>query len=108
MAGLLTYNCFGLLRVTRTNVVVNITAVTDGGKPINRSYSEDFADPITEIEPDENAGLVFGAFIEDKKKTRITVHEIGSIRAGIELADIPKVGTAIGKAVDLIKKSANI
>lgn len=102
---LLTYNAFGMMKVSRNEIVTSITAVQLGGKPVNRTLTESLDIEIDQIEPDENASIIFAALIEPGNKSRITVREFGKLRSEVQAADIPRVEKSIAKAVDLIRKS---
>jgi hypothetical protein len=108
MPELMLFNAFGLIKVNRDSVVVNITAVAAGGKAINRSLVEDAVEPILLIDEDEFGSAMFAAYIEPGKKTRITFHELNDLKSGSSVSVIPVVGAVLLKALDLVRERAGI
>ena len=108
MPELMLFNAFGLIKVNRDKVVVNITAVAAGGKAINRNLVEDVAEPIEQVGEDEFGSALFAAYIEPGKKTRITFHELNDLKSGISVSEIPGVGAVLLKALNLVRERVGI
>lgn len=105
---LLTYNAFGLMKISRGTIVTTITAVQLNGKPLNRTLTEEMTPEIEQIGPGENASLVFAALIEPGKKSRIIIREFGALASNVDAGDIPQVEKSLTKALELIRKSVQI
>lgn len=108
MAELAHFNAFGLVKVTRTEVTVTITAVTIDGKPINRNLLQEFETPLEMLGVDDFLSASFGVMIEPKR-SRIAYNDLAVVIAS-EPVDLPKIGEvpgvskAMAKAIDLVRK----
>jgi hypothetical protein len=100
---LLPVNAFGMIRVTKDKITVNITAVLENGKAINRLFGQEIAGGIDEVEPDEIATAVFGIKIDDTDKWMLVMNEILPLKNLVSLGDLKDVGAAVHQAVELIK-----
>jgi len=104
---LLPINAFGLIRATNRKVYVNITTVVNGGRAINRAFSQEVDGGIPEIEPDESPTAIFGIQIDATDKWMVVINEIVPLKNLCSLGDLKPIGTALTQAVTMIKNASN-
>lgn len=108
MTRLMQFNAFGLIRVNRDKIVTSITAVEQGGRSINRVFTEELETEIIEIKPDEFTSFLFAAWIIPGKKSQVAIREIGDLESKANVEKTPQVTKAIDNALDFIRKSARL
>lgn len=101
---LLQFNAFGLVTIQREKLTATLTAIS-GERSITRSIRESIL--VEDINSDETVVLTVGVLLQDGK-SRVTVHEVGSEKYEYLMAEIPQVREVIDRAVEMVKKGANI
>ncbi len=107
MVDLLTYNVFGVIRVTHQKITVNGTAIVEDGRPISRSVTEKYEDGCSVPEGDSGSAT-FGALLLADGQNRIAIHEIGSLKCGIEIGKLPEVDKVLAKLFHLLRTSSGL
>jgi hypothetical protein len=107
LTDLLRYNVFGVIRVTHKKITVNGTAIVDDGRPISRSVTESYQVDYPVPEGDTGSAT-FGALLLTDGSNRIAIHEIGSLKCGIEIGNIIEVNKVLAKLFHLIRTASGL
>lgn len=97
------FNAFGIAKATANEVTVSITAI-NGQKAINRIVSQEFDQPLNEI--DNFLTSAFGAMILEDGKIAISFSDLIA-GPGPRLGDYPQVTKAIAKAAKMVTEAIN-
>lgn len=98
---LLSFNAFGMVKLSRTKVTVLATSITQSGKAINRSLTEEF-ETIETIVPYEYGSAIFGADLNQQGHHIITYNEITSLASERPVGEFSQVSNAVVKVLNLI------
>lgn len=102
MRNLMNFNVFGLMKVSRNQIVTTLTAVSTEGQAINRSISEDTGVP--ELQEGDIEAILFGAFVSPGHKARVAIREISN--GNFTPANNKAVAKSLQHALDLVTANA--
>ena len=99
---LLPINAFGIIRLTKGRIMVNVTAVRTDGKAINRLFTQEIAGGIDEIEENESPYAAFGAKLDQNNKWLVIFNEVLPLKNFVSIGDLKEVSAALNQAFELL------
>jgi hypothetical protein len=94
------FNVFGNMKIERNHILILATAITDEGKPIEKTVNSDLTDPIAEIDAGETCGISFAARMEHGRRPQIAVQQWNARLGGPDLINQKAVRAALKQLID--------
>lgn len=102
---LMTFNAFGLVKITANEVTVTITSVTMSGKAIHRVVLQEFDEPLEGFEESEFLSATFGANLRPNGNIRLVFNDLIASENLPSVGEIPQVTRAIAKAIKMVQRA---
>lgn len=95
MKTLVLFNIFGLVRLEQTHVFALASGILESGRSIEKNFSEDLPEPVTEIENGATEIILFAAHVNADGKTKIATQNLSARAGGLNLSANPAVKRAL-------------